>query len=350
MNREIKKILCIKLWGLGNLIVLTPLMAKIKARYPQAKITFLTFDANRGFLERNQNIERIVYFQLTTDLLKIIRQTLSLIKDLNRERFDVGINFEMYNSTSIVFAHFLRIPFCVGFSFDLNDSFYAYSIKPDAGNHISSMFSALLKPLGIEADYAYEPLSPALNEVEHVCDVLRELKGDYLVGIHPGTSSNFKGKQYLRDRWVFLARDLILRHGANVVLTGTSADRMAVEWIRKAIGRNDKVINAAGIFNIGELAALMKKCRVYISNDTGPAHLAASLGVNLSVLYGPASPDRYGPLNANSLVFYKRDSCSPCVGVRYLNRKCRYHYRCLDFDPREIADKISERFFDAQVG
>ncbi|MFH0754513.1 MAG: glycosyltransferase family 9 protein [Candidatus Omnitrophota bacterium] len=324
-------------------------MARIKEKHPQAQITFITFDANRGFLERNNNLEHIIYFSLTTNLIYIFQQTVSIISRLRRAQFDVVINFEIYNYTAAVFTYLLRIPMRIGLNSMAEAAVYTHPVEYNVSGHISSVFASLLKPLGIDVPYAYEPLCPDLKEVERVSAWLHEKGMGCFVGIHPGTSCNFRGKQYAQDRWVVLARELMARHGVGVVLTGAPVDQSYVEKIRRAIGQDERVLNAAGIFNMGELAVLMQKSRVYISSDTGPAHLAASMGVNVAVFYGPASPERYGPLNANSLVFYKREKCSPCVGGGYLNRKCPYHYRCLDYDPRFVAEKISKRFFNAQT-
>ena len=69
-----KKLLIIKLWGIGNLVIIWPLINEIKHKFPSSDITFLTFDLNKGFLEENNAINKVVYFKFTRNILKIAAQ------------------------------------------------------------------------------------------------------------------------------------------------------------------------------------------------------------------------------------------------------------------------------------
>lgn len=120
------------------------------------------------------------------------------------------------------------------------------------------------------------------------------------------------------------------------------------ERIVARVSHKEKVFNLTGRLTVWELAELLKRSRLFIASDTGPVHLAASLGINVAAIYGPTAPERFGPLNENSIVFYQRHSCSPCVGIGYVNKRCRQHFKCLDFSSRAIFNGISEKFFNEQ--
>ena len=102
-----KKILLIKLWGLGNLTVIWPLINRIKEKYPQSQILFLTFETNREFLERNKNIDRIICLKITRNIFKIMTLFLSLLRKLNKEKVDLVINFETFNNAAALFSYLI---------------------------------------------------------------------------------------------------------------------------------------------------------------------------------------------------------------------------------------------------
>jgi ADP-heptose:LPS heptosyltransferase len=131
-----------------------------------------------------------------------------------------------------------------------------------------------------------------------------------------------------------------------LIFTGTNSEKPLVRDIVKNISVRGNILNLAGLLNIWELVELLRESFLFISNDTGPVHLAASLGINISVFYGPTSPYRYKPLNENVLIFYKNFECSPCVGIKYVNKNCRNNFRCLDFTPEYVFSKLSERFLE----
>jgi len=97
-NTTIQKILLIRLRGMGNLTLIWPLIYRIKKHYPNALIFFLTFDINRGFLERNQAIEKIIYFKFKENIIRIQFQFISALKIFKKEKIDVVVNFETLNN------------------------------------------------------------------------------------------------------------------------------------------------------------------------------------------------------------------------------------------------------------
>lgn len=340
-----KKIVCLKLWGLGNLTVIYPLLYKIKEKFPDASITFITFDVNAGFLERNKVVENIVYFNLTMNLFLIIKQFVSLVARFRKLKPDVLINFETFNNAGALFSYLTGAPTTIGFDDRYQRMFYTHPVVNDPSKHISEVFSDLLKPLGIDSRYQYFDFSWAEGKNKKIGSLLAQSEKDKFICVHPGTSINFTGKRCREDLLSALVELLIKRHDLTVFFTGTGKEKEVVERIIGGILSKKRVTNLAGALSLWEFMELLKQSRLLISGDTGPVHLAASLGVNAAVLYGPTSPQRYGPLNENSMAFYKDIDCSPCVGVGGLNKRCRDGFRCLDFSSEEIFEKISERFF-----
>lgn len=343
-NNEVfyKKILLIKFWGLGNLTIIWPLVYKIKETYPNALIYFFTFDLNREFLERNKAISRLFYFKYTRNIFKIIAQLVYFAIKFKQDKIDVVINFETFNNASALFSYVTGAPLRIGINNKYEKIFYHYWIERNPEQHISQTFLNLLHPLRIESSYNYYNFVESKDDTLKVEHMLENFGVSKFICIHPGTSENFYGKRYRKDYFASLADLLLRNYQAHIIITGSGKEHRLAEDIIERISGSNRIINLAGALSVWEFIELLRKSILFISNDTGPVHLAASLGISIAALYGPTTPRRYGPLTENSLIFYRSISCSPCMGVNYINKDCTDNYKCLNFLPQEIFNKISE--------
>ncbi|MFN0158206.1 MAG: glycosyltransferase family 9 protein, partial [Bacteroidota bacterium] len=111
------------------------------------------------------------------------------------------------------------------------------------------------------------------------------------------------------------------------------------------------VTNCAGVLSIGELAALFEQSSLLLTNDSGPMHIAASLGTPVVALFGPESPQFYGP-RTNARMIYKALNCSPCLNM--YNAKlfhCPYNARCMsEISTAEVMHAIDEVLVPLQSG
>lgn len=347
-NKRINTILCMKLWGLGNLVIIYPLLHKIKEKFLHSRLTFITFDLNKEFLEENQAIDRVLYFKFTKNIFKIIKQFIGLLFNLKKEKIDLLINFETLNNLSALFSYLTGAEIRIGLNNKYEKIFYNYSIYNEKSLHISRLFVNILEPLDINYTYNYFYFIVRESEKEKIESFLEKIKIKKFICIHPGTSDNFPGKKYKKDYFSELSNLLIDKYSLPILFTGVKKEKSLVTEIIKTISTKEKSFNLAGELTILEFIELLRKSFLLITNDTGPVHIAASLNINLTVFYGPTSPQRYKPLNKNSLIFYKNTECSPCVGINYVNKRCKNNFECLNFSPKEVFFKISEKFFHEQ--
>ncbi len=143
--------------------------------------------------------------------------------------------------------------------------------------------------------------------------------GDYL-GIVAG-SANTPAKRWSTTAYAALAELAQQRWDAGVLLLGSDADRAT----NAAIGNTARVesIDLSGC-SLSDLMAALLRCRVVVSNDTGPAHLAAALGRPTVVLFGPTDPRRSAPRGNHVAALSRGDFCQPCG-----YRDCPLDERCL---------------------
>ena len=111
---------------------------------------------------------------------------------------------------------------------------------------------------------------------------------------------------------------------------------------------SDRVVNLAGKTSIGVLLAVMEKFSIFVANDSGPLHLAASIGIKTVSFFGPETPTLYGPMGGDSLIFYEGIYCSPCLNV--FNAKtapCSGHNICMQkIEAENVFNVMKEKFKD----
>jgi lipopolysaccharide heptosyltransferase II len=139
--------------------------------------------------------------------------------------------------------------------------------------------------------------------------------GDTVIGIHGG-AVNGSAKRWPAMHWAALADRLIGTHGFKVVLTGSAGERHITDDVVGRMAHQPIVLT--GETNIDELLAVLARCDLVISGDSGPLHMAVALGRPTVSLYGPTDPAIYGPTPrpGQEAVVIRRDlACSPCYNL-----------------------------------
>lgn len=348
-EQPLKNILIMKFWGIGNITLLLPILNKIGEQYPSSAIYFITLDSNRGLLENFPQVTKVFYIKLTTNGFKIFSDFIKYVFALRTMKIDLLLNFEQSNKLSIIFGYLTGANTRVGFEVAncSYNSLYTKVIKNNVDLHVSQNFSDLARKAGIIITrYGYTAPNTDSYSIENAANTLKRfgLEKGRIVALHIGSGENFKGKRWPSSNFAALADGLVDRYGVSMVYTGTQKERILIE---EAISRMKyKALNLAGYFTLPELVEFLKRCYLFISNDTGPLHIAISLGINTAGVYGPMDPRQYGSLNKNSLSFYKPIGCSPCLTD--LNNKTSFckNSKCLEnITADEVLEALSRKFF-----
>lgn len=184
--------------------------------------------------------------------------------------------------------------------------------------------------------------------------------GDLLVGIHAGwggESRRGSRRQALEDtrlrswppgRFAEVARWLAEQAGARIVLTGAAADQPLTEFIAQQ--SKMACLNFAGKLSLLELAALIRRLDVYLTVDSGPAHMAAALGTPLVTLWGPGILEQTRPLAGRGPVrlLYKRVHCAPCYGTP-LVKSCQDNICMKQIEVAEVVEAVGNMLAGTQA-
>lgn len=143
-----------------------------------------------------------------------------------------------------------------------------------------------------------------------------------LVLIHPGAAYG-SAKRWFPERYAEVADRLIESLGCRIALIGSASEIALAERVRQGMRHRPAVLT--GKTDLPTLMGLIATCSLFISNDSGPMHLAAALGVRQVSLFGSTDEIATGPFNPRAVVIHKHVECSPC-----LLRECPLDLRCFD--------------------
>jgi ADP-heptose:LPS heptosyltransferase len=200
--------------------------------------------------------------------------------------------------------------------------------------HVTDVFSALGTPIGVNAgSRSSAGIIVSDNERNQLEDLLTGLgvrSGDEFITMNINASSLCLERRWPLERFVELTRMLLENHRHRILLIGDNDDITYVNRFLGAINNDMRVTSLAGRLNVGMLVVLFSKTKVFITNDSGPLHVAVYANTPTVSLFGPEAPERYGPVHGDHDVFYSGVYCSPCLNA--YNQKmapCRGENICM---------------------
>jgi lipopolysaccharide heptosyltransferase II len=326
-----------KLGGIGSVVLATPMLRLLKTVYPGAHLAVMVESgAPAEILSGNPAIDEIIALpaglRRSGGLLRYVGTMLDFALRLRRRRFDIVINgytgFAGDSLPSAVFTFLAGGRCSVGYARGPWGRLYTRSLRAEGNAHEVERNLALAR-LVRERDVPIEPRPEVwLSDEDHEAaeSILRKWgisDAALIVGMHPG-SGGLRFKRWHPAGFAELADRLVGELDAAVVLVGGAEDREAAAMITAGTGRN--VFDAVGMTSLKHTAALIARCRAFVSNDTGLMHIAAALDVPVAAIFGPTDPERTGPFGPHHIVVRSRERCSPC----YRGRQARCdHLRCM---------------------
>jgi ADP-heptose:LPS heptosyltransferase len=342
---EAHTILLVKFWGLGNIVLLLPVVRLLRERYPAARIVFVSLARNRELLDACPHLDERIY----VDDRNALALAVSLLRAALRARRaspDLAIDFEQFARSSAILAVCARSRQIVGLATpgQGRTALYHKRVRYDDRQHMSQTYLDLARAAGV-AERLYRPervpVSDAARvEAQTLLGACADSAARPLVVLHPGSGDNFQGRRWPVASFARLAQRLVREERALVVVTGSRAESALTRDVVAAAGEPGAVLDAAGRLSVLGLAALIDRAALVVANDTAPVHLASSLGVPVLGFYGPNTPRLYGPLSRDSFAFFRALPCSPCLtNMNYKTSHCRMPVCIQDIGVDEAADR-----------
>ena len=347
-----RRVLAIKFYGLGNIVMVLPVVQALREAFPDVEVDFLTLEENRTLLERSGLISRTLGVNIRGHGA-FVGTLWRALRAIRARRYDLIVDFEQFVKLSAIVAFLSGAPERIGFNTDGQRRGWLYTIRVvyTDSEHMSRIFMRLLRPLDILDAPKPVTIATAPAEEQRIDDLLAAhgvAAGCFpLIAVHVGSGDNFYHiplKRWPTANFAALSDALADRYGATIVFTGKGdEERALVAATRAAMGR--PAIDACDRLSITDLIALLTRCHLVVVNDTSVMHLAAAVRTPVVAFFGPTAPLHYGPGNPEDLVLYKDLYCSPCL-TNY-NLKVS---RCVDpvcirtISVEEVLARIDARF------
>ena len=325
---EPERILAIRLSSLGDIISVLPAVACLKKRYPRAAIDWLVSSNFVNLLQNNPDIDEIIPWNRELwrkkQFLAGAKEMTRLIHLLREKAYDVVYDFQNQFRSGL-FGYAAKIPKRIGFanSPEHNSMFYTEKVALNSKTTLHFLERNLLLAdfsLGSDKEFNIRPDDSDKSHVEELLKSIPPKLDGPLITICP--SARWETKLWPPSHFAELAARLVDKVNARIVFVGTESDNAIVEKI--AAFKDFPYMSAAGKTTLRQLAYLIGRSRLMVTNDSGPMHIAAAMGVSTVSIFGPTNPELTGPYGANHSVVVSQVECVGCG-----KRQCPSNLECL---------------------
>ena len=336
-----KRILIIKLWALGDILMATPLLAALRQSDPKTHITWLVEAAHAGILSGHPEIDEVVALDTRAwrqllrrgNVVGWLRFGAALRRALSRRKFDAVINCHPEKWWTLWLCPApKRVGLYPGRALPLSRLAYTAALaKPPRPLHSTDHYLSATEALGVAGPFDRHMRYTVLPDAQQEASAFLSASAAYdpslpLVLLHPGTSQ--EPKSWLPEYFAAVAAALLPR--MNVVLTGSPKERALTERIRALLppGTRPPLVAAGKLSGTGPFAALVSQAAAVVTGDTLALHLASALETPLVGIYGGSRPGDNLPLFGPQVLLYDDAvPCAPCYQGRCPLRGAD-HLRC----------------------
>ncbi|MCJ7674204.1 MAG: lipopolysaccharide heptosyltransferase I, partial [Sedimentisphaerales bacterium] len=338
-----KNILIIKPSSLGDIILTLPALSALRRSFPDAKISWLIRPEFAPLLDNHPHLDNIIpfdrkYLGKAWYNPRAFAALLSLIHKLRRSKFDLVLDLQgLFRTASLAWLSGCKKRFGMTTAREFAHIFYTHKLAQDKSCiHLVDYYLKIAQAAGA-ADLSVEFIlntDRAAADSVHRLLTEQKINPDNYAVIVPGSAHS--DKCWPVERFAALAEKISSQFGFSIVATGTKAEKSTIEALQRKTGV--RLTNLAGLTNLRELTALIKSARLVVSNDTGPGHIAAALGVPVVLIFGRSNPARVAP--------YGRSHCVAAVepdgrGFNADSKDPKHDIKAITVD--EVYQKVCEQ-------
>lgn len=298
---EPRKILIIQTAKLGDMICTSPMFRAVKDKYPGSKLYVMGNAVNGELLNGNPDIDCYIACEKKFSVKDFYR-------NIKKENFDFAC-VTAPGFSALAALYFAGIPLISapvivnGFSPYETRSYkilrnFVITKSHHMGSYAPREYLRLLEPIGIQTEDIKKYLFYSAEADEKAQKYLSaggiKIGSDFIAGIAPAAGN--KIKQWAPEKFAKIARYLIEKYNAKVVIVADESGREVTGKMLESLIDTRNVINSTGAFNIEELKALVSKLNLFISVDTGPIYIAEAFGIPTVDITGPIDEKEQPPV------------------------------------------------------
>jgi lipopolysaccharide heptosyltransferase I len=306
-----ERVCLIKPSSLGDVVHALPVLSALRDHWPDAHLAWVVNRGLRGLLDGHPDLDEVIPFDRPKLTLKPrgVATISNFLIGLRRKRFDLAIDLQGLLRSGIM-ARATGAPVRVGLAGAREGSRYFYTHQvgsPGPESHAVDRLLEVAKAFGAEAARPRFRVAFSTEDAAWARSTLQAIP-------RPRLAVNV-GARWLTKRWppehfAEVARRAVTLRGAGLVLVGAPEDRPLVDALKAALGPIE-ALDLCGRTSLPRLSALASEIDVFLSNDTGPLHLAAAAGPRVVGVYTCTSPSRTGPYGPGAIAVSSCVWCAP---------------------------------------
>jgi ADP-heptose:LPS heptosyltransferase len=315
-TKLIKNILVIIKGGIGDGIMTLPVVKTLNSNFKNASFTLVSSNLLKNIISSEVKVRR--WFSIQKNIYQLVK-----------EKFDiVFVNVVgVHHTEFLIYSLLSRAPYRLGPIYPQERfSVYTHPYVVTEDEHDVIQNLKILSPLGVKITH----LHPVLSFFDNI-------QTTPIIGIHPGGDKRQTLRRWPSHKFAKLLDVLYNKYKASIWLFEGKDEIGLCSEIARLCTKKPTIIKNK---TIKEVCALIKKCTLFITSDSGLGHIADALGVPTVTIFGPSNPKRTAPFRNQENVVYKNLSCSPCYasgGCIFSKRKCLE-----EIEPQDVVVKIEK--------
>ncbi len=331
---------------IGDAVMTTPALLRLRSSFPKARIALLATPRTTGLFEGSPYLDQIIEYRRREDGVGAFFKA---VGSLREHRFDLAVLFQNAFEAALL-ASLGGVRYRIGFAEQGRGWLLTHRLERGERHknrhQVHDYLEIVAKCEEVCLGHDFVPRNenplPSLTASVAQTRAAEDLRKSYridsssrpLILLNAG-ATNSRAKCWSGDRFAALADRLSEHAGAMIVLIGGAGELSYAEGVAREV-KNAGVINLAGKTSLAELVGLLDACDLLISNDTGPAHIAAALGRPTMTIFGPTNEFETAPSGERAeLIRADGVECARCM-----LRDCPIDHRCMTrISPDQVFDR-----------
>ncbi len=281
---QVQRILILRMGPLGETLLTTPVIRALRRRFPDAYIAYMVAPGREDLVSENPNLDEVITYSVSIP---------KLIYGMAKRSFQMAVALQP--TFRLVLHTFLaRIPFRIGFETNSGKGWLLHVAVPNnIVQHETARYLDVVRGIGIE---------PGSSEPEMLVNAAaRGWADDFLadagvpldrplIGLNPGSGS--ESRRWSKAGFAEVGNRLRQKYNAQILITAGDAEGTLPHEVADLMSGSPILVTGATPMQLG---AMLQKCHLYISNDTGPMHMSTAVNTPTIALFGASNPNQWGP-------------------------------------------------------
>ena len=329
-----ERILLIRFGSLGDVVLTTPAIRALREAFPDAYIAMLVGDRSADIVSASPHLDDVIVFRREVKVFSETRRAAAMLRERG---FNISIDMQRKFRSSLL-AYLSGAKLRIGYH-QPGGFLCSVKVPGTAGKHSIDRNLDLLKPLGIAAADP-EPEMFLSDEDREYADCVfqsHELTSDSLtMGLFPG--AGWRSKRWPAERFAAIGDLAAREYEARVVVFGGPGEADIVDDVARSMKTSPVLMKDR--VTLRQLGAMIEKCSLFLSNDTGPMHISVAVKTPTIGLFGPGNHIGFQPIGEKHTLIRRDMPCSPC---KRFTGKCKDNICMKAITVDEVWEAVSGR-------